>query len=181
MLETKELILEAAEFEDWRDLYENIWSRRESAKYMLWKPTCSEEEARARMERTLAWQKKNKLAYTVYEKKSGKAIGFAGMTQIEEGVYEDTGIAVGPDFVRRGYGRQILTALMEQAFEELHAVKFICSCREKNIASKALQLSCGFVYTHSEDRTDPETGEAYVLEFYLASQPPSTARVKPCT
>lgn len=166
MLETKELILKAAEFKDWKDLYENIWSRQDSTKYMLWKPTCSDEEARERMERTLAWQKKNELAYTVYEKKSGKAIGFAGMTLIQEGVYEDTGIAVGPDFVGRGYGKQILQALTKQAFEELHAVKFVCSCREKNIASKALQLSCGFAYTHSQDRTDPETGETYVLEFY---------------
>lgn len=165
-METKDLILKAAEFEDWHDLYETIWSRDESAKYMLWTPTHSEEEAKARMERTIAWQKKNRLAYTVYEKKSGKAIGFAGMTQIQEGVYEDTGIAVGPDFVRRGYGRQILTALTEQAFGELHAVKFVASCREKNLASKALQLSCGFVYSHSEDRSDPRTGETYVLEFY---------------
>lgn len=170
MLETKELILKAAEFEDWQDLYKNIWSRPESAKYMLWKPTCSEEEAKARMERTLAWQKKNELAYTVYEKKSHKAIGFAGMTLIQEGVYEDTGIAVGPDFVGRGYGKQILQALTKQAFEELHAVKFVCSCREKNIASRALQLSCDFAYTHSEDRTDPETGEAYVVEFYERKQ-----------
>lgn len=166
MLETKDLILKAAEFEDWRDLYENIWSRRESAKYMLWKPTCSEEEARARMERTLAWQQKNELSYTVYEKKSGRAIGFAGMTRIQEDVYEDTGIAVGPDYVGRGYGKQILQALTKQAFEELNAERFVCSCREKNVASKAMQLSCGFSYTHSEDRTDPNTGEAYVLDFY---------------
>lgn len=166
MLETKELILKTAEFRDWKDLYENIWSRPDSAKYMLWKPTRSEEEARERMERTLAWQKKNELSYTVYEKKSGKAIGFAGMTPIREGVYEDTGIAVGPDFVGQGYGKQILQALTKQAFEELHAVKFVCSCREKNTASRALQLSCGFSYTHSKDRTDPETGEAYALDFY---------------
>lgn len=166
MLETKDLILKAAEFEDWHDIYENLWSHEESAKYMLWSPSRSEAEAQARMKKTIAYQKKNELAYMVYEKKSGKAIGFAGMTRIDEGVYEDTGIALGPDFVRQGYGKQILKALTGQAFGELGAVKFVCSCREKNLASKALQLSCGFVYSHSEDRTDPGTGEAYVLDFY---------------
>lgn len=166
MLETKDLILKAADFEDWHDMYENLWSRDESARYMLWAPTHSEEAAKVRMEKTIAWQKKNELAYTVYEKKSGKAIGFAGMCKIAEDVYEDTGIAIGPDFVGQGYGKQALQALVKQAFEGLGAAKFVCSCREKNLASKALQLSVGFTYTHSEDRTDPETGENYALEFY---------------
>ena len=104
--------------------------------------------------------------YFVYEKKSGQAIGFAGMMEIAPNVYEDTGIAIGPAFVRKGYGRQILMALVNLAFEELGATKFVASCRSQNDASRQLQLACGFVYSHSEDRTDPRNGEPYVLEFY---------------
>ena len=55
-METRDLILDKARFEDWEDMYRNVWSRPEPAQYMLWQVTASEEEAKARMERTIAWQ-----------------------------------------------------------------------------------------------------------------------------
>ena len=88
------------------------------------------------------------------------------MTKVAENVYEDTGIAIGPDFVRKGYGRQVLMALVKQAFDELGAEKFIASCRSHNNASRQLQLACGFTYSHSENRIDPRDETDYVLEFY---------------
>lgn len=166
MRETKDLILKIAEPDDWCDMYENLWHHEESARYMLWKPAHSEEEAKERMIKNIKYQKKNPLAYFVYEKKSGEPIGFAGMEEIEENVYEDTGIAIGPAFIRKGYGRQILMELVNQAFKELGAEKFVASCRSQNDASRQLQLSCGFIYSHSEKRQDPRTGESYELEFY---------------
>lgn len=164
-LETCDLIIKKAVFEDWKELYRNIWSRGESAKYMQWKLTADEEAARQRMQRTLEWQREHH-AYTVYEKKSGQAIGWVGMEEISPGVYEDTGLAIGPDFVKRGYGKQILKAVTEFCFKDLQAVKFTGSCRTGNLASKRLMLSCGFSYHHSESRIDPQNGQKYELEFY---------------
>lgn len=166
MLETKDLILRKAVLEDWRDMYENVWSRKETARYMLWDVTDSETAAKDRMERTIAYQKNNPAAFTVYEKKSGRAIGFAGMKEIEPGVFEDTGVALGPEYVGTGYGKQILTALVETVFGEWNGQKMICSCRSENEASRRLQLSCGFAFSHTEHRVDPRSGDAYVLEFY---------------
>lgn len=169
-LETKDLIMKAAEFEDWKEIYTNLWCHEESAKYMLWQPTKTEEDAQERMRRTIAFQKKCNSAWFVYEKQSGQAIGFAGMTEIEEGVWEDTGVAVGPAFVGKGYGKQILTALVRHCFETRKAKKVVCSCRSGNVPSRKLQLSCGFRYTHSESRVDNRNGEAYTLEFYELEQ-----------
>lgn len=107
-----------------------------------------------------------KMAGETIRNMTGEAIGFAGITKIADGVYEDTGIAVGPAFVRRGYGKQIVTALLEYCFWELGAERFVYSCRSLNLASHALALSCGFRRTHSETRTDPQNGSNYVLEFY---------------
>lgn len=166
MIETVDLCLKKAEFQDWPDIYCNLWQHGESARYMLWNVTISEEDAQVRIQKTIAYQQKAPYSWLVYEKKSGQAIGFAGMTEIAPGIYEDTGIAVGPAFVRKGYGRQILMALVRQAFEELGAEKFVASCRSQNEASRGLQLACGFVYSHSEDRVDPRDGTPYVLEFY---------------
>lgn len=78
VMETKDLILGKAKYEDWRWVYRNVWSRQETAKYMLWKVTVSEEEAQERMKRTILWQETHD-AWLVYGKGSGQAIGFAGV------------------------------------------------------------------------------------------------------
>lgn len=166
MLETKDLFVKKAAMEDWRDMYYNLWRHADSAKYMLWNATQSEEEARARMERTLAWEASHAYNWLVYEKASGQAIGFAGLEVLEEGVCGETGIAIGPAFTGKGYGKQILNALTDYARKELGAKKFVACSRTANTASHHLQMACGFVFSHfSEEKTDPRTGETYVLEY----------------
>lgn len=164
-LETKDLILKKAAMEDANDMYSNIWSEEESSRYMLWTPTKSMEEAVDRMSKTIEFQK-DRIAYCVYEKQSGQAIGFAGMKEIDDRVYEDSGIAIGTKFVGRGYGKQILMALVDYCFEELVAIRIVCSCRAENIASKKMQLSCGFQYSHSQAMIDKRNGLDYTLDFY---------------
>ena len=163
-LVTQDLILKKAVRSDWREIYENLWRHAESAKYMLWEPTESEEEAVARMERTIGFQKKNKYAFFIYEKATEKAIGFAGMKEVRPHVYEDTGIALGPDYVRKGYGTQVLNAFLEEARRN-GAKKFIASCRVCNLPAHEMQMKLGFRFSHFEDRVDARNGEAYVLEF----------------
>ena len=164
-IETKDLVLKKASMDDLNDMYKNIWSQEESAKYMLWIPTKNIEEAEDRLKRTIEFQK-DKFAYLVYEKKSGQAIGFAGMKEIRDKVYEDSGIGIGLKFVRHGYGKQILMALVEYCSEDLRAIKIVCSCRSENIASKKLQQSCGFNYTHSQTMDDKRDGIKCMLDFY---------------
>jgi len=166
MIETRDLILDKGKLEDWEAMYKNIWSHDESAQHMLWRPVHTEEDAQERMKKNIAFMEKCELAWFIYEKTSGEAIGFAGMEQIGEGVYEDTGIAIGPAFTRKGYGKQILMALVNEAFINLGADKFVCSCRSQNEASKQLQISCGFVYSHSENKIDPRDGKEYILDYY---------------
>jgi len=96
-METHDLILKKAQFSDWEALYRNVWRHEETARYMLWTVTPSEEAAKERMHRTIAFQKDHD-AFTVYEKASGEAIGWAGFTSLEPGVYEETSIALGPAF-----------------------------------------------------------------------------------
>lgn len=166
MPETKDLYLRHPKFEDWQDMYRNLWSREEAARYMLWNVTGSEQDAMLRMEHSIACQEKNPTCWFVYEKHSGQAIGFAGMIKIGDGIYEDTGIALGPEFTGRGYGKQLLFALTDWARSELGAVRFVASCRSENAPSRSMILSCGFRHTHTEGRTDPRNSENYRLEFY---------------
>lgn len=165
ILETKELILKKATIDDVSDMYHNIWSEEQSARYMLWTPVKSIDEAKERMSKTIEFQK-DRIAYCVYEKQGGQAIGFAGMKEIDNRVYEDCGIGIGTKFVRRGYGKQILMALVNYCFEELEAIRIVCSCRSENIASKKMQLSCGFQYAYSQAMIDKRNGLGYTLDFY---------------
>lgn len=88
------------------------------------------------------------------------------MKEIEDKVYEDSGIGIGTKFVGRGYGKQILKALVDYCFDDLGATRIVCSCRSENIASKNLQLSCGFHYTHTQDMVDKTNKLNYMLDFY---------------
>lgn len=165
MLETNDLLIKKGEQKDWKDMYYNLWRHSESAKYMLWNVTTSEEDAQERMARTVKFEETHPYTWLVYEKKSGQAIGFAGMEEIESGVFEDMGVALGPDFVGHGYGKQIINAMVDFARDELGAKKFLLSYREGNEASKRLQASCGFQYSHSVDKIDPRNDMPYVLHY----------------
>lgn len=163
-METRDLILAKARFEDWEDMYRNVWSRPETARYMLWQVTSREEEARARMERTIAWQREHDV-WLVREKPSGQAIGWAGLAEASPGVWQETSIALGPEFVGRGYGRQILQLLMDIA-RSRGGTEFRCSARSENTASKALITSCGFTLASEGSCVDQRDGRPYVLEVY---------------
>lgn len=170
MLTTEDLILDKAKYSDWKDMYDNVWSRPESAKYMLWELTPDEEGARRRIERTIAFQKDHD-AFLVYERTSRRAIGFAGVVQTGPHTYEDTGICVGPDYVRKGYGKQIVQRLMQFCRDERGAKEFVYTAREENEAANALARSLGLSLVGVEDRTDARDGHVYrLLEYRVALQ-----------
>ncbi len=168
MLETKDLILDKAKYADWESMYRNVWSQPECARYMLWNVTESEDEAKERILRTIEFQK-DRDGYLVYEKASGIPIGFAGVRQASDGVWEETGICLGPAYQHKGYGKQILTCLMGYCRDCFHAHQFLYSTRAENLASCALARSLGFTLVSTEIRTDTRTGQTYTLEQHRAA------------
>lgn len=160
MIETQSLVLDKAKFSDWEEMYHNVWSRPESARYMEWSVTTSEEAAKNRIEKTIAFQKDHD-TYLVYEKSSGKAIGFAGVERVEPYVYEEAGICLGPDYTGKGYGKQILQGLIQYCIEKFGAKAFIYSAREENTASNRLAKSFGFSLISSTVRIDSKDGHSY--------------------
>lgn len=162
-LETQDLVLKKSEYDDWEALFKNIWSKSESAKYMLWTVIKTEDEAKERMRKGIKYQEQEKYALIVYLKETMEAIGWATMHEIEPGIYEEDGIGIGPAFVGKGFGKQILKALCDEA-SRCGAREFRGGHRMKNIASAKMFESCGFKYDYdSEEKTDPRTGEKYVI------------------
>ena len=143
VIETEDLFLAKAVFEDWEDIYHNVWSHAETAEFMMWDVTENEEDAQDRMRRTINFQKMHN-TYLVYEKSTDRAIGFAGAERREDGKFEETGIALGPAFTHRGYGKQVLQALIDLCVKTWGHGTFIYCHFEGNTASQKLAESMGF-------------------------------------
>lgn len=171
MIETKDLLLAKGRPEDWRAMYDYVWSRPSSFRYMILELSPSEEEARERMARTVAFQSQRQDAYTVFLKSTGEAIGFTGIAPFDGEIpapgpaWEETGICLGPDFWGRGYGWQVLQRLLALA-EERGAKTFVYSAWEENAASRALAEKAGFQEYAREAHTRPHDGLAYTLIKY---------------
>ncbi|MBQ6492799.1 MAG: GNAT family N-acetyltransferase [Erysipelotrichaceae bacterium] len=165
MIETADLILDKARYCDWKDMYENVWSREEAARYMYWRVTESEEDARRRAERSVAFQKDHD-AFFIYEKSSGRAIGFAGIKNIRPGVCEESGICLGPDYTGKGYGKQVLQALIDLSREKYQVTSFIYKARQENAVSRHLAESNGFSEYDREEAYDERYDQTYTLICY---------------
>ena len=164
-LETKDLILGKARQEDLEAIYMNYWSSEISAQYMLWSPQKNLDEAQDRLNRTINYQKDN-FAFFIYEKASNQPIGQVAMKEVEKGIWEDCGIGMGENFVGKGYGKQILTCIINYLFSELNAEKIICSCHPDNISSQKMQLSCGMKFTHFQPYTREKDNVTYMAMFH---------------
>lgn len=103
-METDDIVLRKAKFEDWESMYKNVWSRPETARYMQWQITKTEESAKERIKKAITYQKTHD-TYFIYEKKHNQAIGFAGVEEISPHIFQDTGIALGPEYAGKGLGK----------------------------------------------------------------------------
>ena len=117
-IETERLILRKAEDRDLDLIWNRVWREDELAAMMLWTPTLTPEDAQARMERTMAYQRDN-YAYFVCLRETDEPIGFGGMREIAPGEWDETGLCIAKDWQGQGYGRESLRALVEIAFRQL--------------------------------------------------------------
>lgn len=163
---TKDLILRQGAADDWRDLYRNLWSHEEVFQYMFKNPCPSEEHAAARTGAYAVMHEEVKTEFFAIEKASRQAIGIAGIKELKPGKWTVTDIALGPHFQGKGYGKQIVTALLNLAYE-LGATEVAYDCFTQNAASKQLALSCGFTYSHSEEAELMKNGEKVILDYYI--------------
>lgn len=169
-LETKDLILAKAKMEDVDLMFKNFWSDKESAKYMLWRPLETIEQAKVKMEKTINYQKDN-FAFIVYEKSSMQPIGMAGFMVVEPGVYEDSGIGLGSKFGGKGYGTQILQVFIDYIFNTLNAKKILYSCFRENVASHKLISKFDFNYLFTIADVREWDNLQYAVDYYQMLNP----------
>lgn len=89
---TENLKLRKAKKDDLQLIWKNVWQDEEIAKNMLWEVTKTEEKAHIRLEKTITYQQEN-YAYFVCLKSNDEPIGFAGVFEKENGIFEESGIS----------------------------------------------------------------------------------------
>ncbi len=164
-LETKNLILRKARKIDLDSIWNNIWKDDKIAENMLWEVTKNIEDANSRLERTIKYQSEN-YAYFVCLKSNDEPIGFAGIKEIEEGVYEESGICIARKYQGKGYAKEVVDALKTLIFDILNGDKFIYGCFSTNERSKKVCLSQGFKYLNSVDITRDYDNKKFTVDYY---------------
>ena len=164
-LDTPRLRLRKARRDDLDAIRRNVWSDASLAETMLWTPTLTREDAEARMTRTLAYQA-GYPAYFVCLRDTDEPIGFAGVWEKEPGAWEESGICVAAAHQGRGYGRELLAALVELVFAGFGGKVFRYECFRDNLRSAALCRGLGFMYRSSADGVRERDGYRYVCDTY---------------
>ena len=163
-IETDRLILRKAKFDDLEDIYNNVWSKSELAKYMLWETTKNMEDAKIRMKKTIEYQSKNNAYFITL--KDNKVIGFCGFKEIEKDVYEDTGLCIALEYQGLGYAKEVVRKLVDIVFNELNGKRFIYGCFRENEKSKNVCVKLGFKYLKSEDKIRDYDNYRYINDSY---------------
>ncbi len=164
-LETKNLILRKARFEDLNLIWQNVWQDKSIAENMLWEVTDNIDDAKKRMERTIKYQTRQ-YAYFICLKKNDEPIGFAGVFEKEYGIYEESGICIAKKYQGKGYGKEVVSALKDLVFSKLNGERFIYGCFSTNEKSKKVCLSQGFKYLKSEPHTREYDKLNYISDYY---------------
>ncbi len=162
-IETKDLILKTdiskAEIEK---IHQNVFSQSETAKYMLWRASDEIEWTKKRLK---SWQESNLELFFVHEKLTKVPIGFLTFLQ-EDDTLKNIGLCIGKNFIRKGYGKQVLTALLDYC--KSHNIKTVeYSAFHENIASIELAKKLGFGYSHSKNSIRNHDNLSFVEDFYV--------------
>lgn len=164
--ESEHIYLKKACMDDTTAMYQNVWSDRDISKYMNFKPIDNLDDAKIMMQQSIEYQKSN-MGFLVYDKETDEAIGFAGVKNVSDSDYAESGLCIARKCQGKGYGKELLHVLLNIVFDELHGDKFIYAAMEGNIISINLCRSCGFVYDSSKTVIRKWDNYEYVSEIYI--------------
>lgn len=150
MVETKNLILKEYDEKYIEKAHLNFFSSQETAKYVLWRPTSSPMDVKDKIEYWLN-EVKVSIFWMIHLKENDEPIGFVSVDKLSSDSYGNVGIAIGKDYVCKGYGSEVLNELINHikflGGKEIHYSHF-----KENEASKRLALKFGFEFYKSDKR-----------------------------
>ncbi len=160
------IILRKAKLDDITSIWQNVWNDEKVYQTMLFTPTLSLSDALNRMIRTTNYQALN-YAYFVCDKITDEAIGMCAIQETTEGTFEECGLCVGGAYQSQGYGKEMLSLLLDLSFNKLNAKEFKYSCFEDNNKSKSLLKYYNFKFTDKYNIIRNWDKKEFIVENYI--------------
>lgn len=91
--ESEHIYLKKASMDDTAAMYQNVWSDRDISKYMNFKPIDNLDDAKIMIQQSIEYQKSN-MGFLVYDKETDEAIGFAGVKNVSDSDYAESGLCI---------------------------------------------------------------------------------------
>ncbi|GEM_PF-564745 len=165
----KRIVLRKARMEDLDDIFPAIYGDAELLETMFMNLSPDREAAKARLARTIEMQK-DKPLYFCALKDTDTVIGLGGMFEKEPGKFSEAGLAIARPHQNRGYGKEMLALLLEEAFLHQNADCFCYDCMAHNAQTKALPKFFGFSYAKTTMETRERDGKTFAVEEYVLTQ-----------
>lgn len=169
------IVLRKAREEDWKSMLENVWGNEAVYRWMLYQPTFTEEDAKERCRRSIQYQKDH-YAWFVALKETDEAVGLCALRENEPGHYEEAGICIAPKCQGKGYGKEIVSLLLDLGFMKLGAEDFRYGYFQENEKSRKVAEHFGFRYDRSEEMTRPWDGSLKKIDSCLLTRESYLAR-----
>lgn len=164
-LSLEHLFLRKAKMSDLDLIWHNVWQDEGLNELMFWQTTKTFNEAKDRLRRTIEYQS-NHYAYFVCLKSNDEPIGFAGVIEVSDKVYEDSGICIAQRYQGLGYGKEVVEGLKMLVFDRLKGDRFLYSCFRENKISANLCRSLGFTYLKSKVMVRPHDQKEFITDYY---------------
>ncbi|MBB5518668.1 GNAT family N-acetyltransferase [Amphiplicatus metriothermophilus] len=140
-------VAEYADYSGWTDL------RRESRAHLArWEPAWTEADLtpaafRARVRNQWRDIRRGRaLPLLICRREDGTLVGGIDLSKIRYGAARaaSVGYWIGAPYLRRGYARAALEAVLDHAFETMRLNRIEAACQPENAPSRALLEKCGF-------------------------------------
>lgn len=136
--------------EDDVELARSLWGDPQVTRYICASGKMSEEEITHRLKLEMTNQMKYHVQYwPIFTLDSHELIGCCGLRPYKDYQYE-MGIHLRPRFWNKGYALEACKAVIDYAFNYLHAESLFAGHHPKNKASQKLLIKLGFQYVRDE-------------------------------
>ena len=145
VLEGQKIRLRKAREDDHLSMLKHVWGDEAVYRWMLYRPTLTEEAALDRCRRSMDYQKEH-YAWFAALKETDEAIGLCAIRENEPGHFEESGICIGAAFQGKGYATEMTRAVIAFGFDRINLHRIEIDCRTENTASQRVIEKCGLKY-----------------------------------
>ena len=179
-LETERLHLRQLQREDVYEYYERLFGDADVSRYMNFQPHQDISESLESLQRKLdRYGEKGFYCWAVAEKEEDSLIGLAELLRFDETDNSCSFVyLLGCNYWNRGYGTEVLKAVIRFAFEELEVERITADHMTKNAASGAVMRKAGMKHIGTEAEKYEKLGmklDAEVYEIRNENRKPLTA------